>query len=203
MKRLIFLLIVLSLTLISIGCPRYATIREFSREQLEAQKGMQKTLNSYMKSMEEFAENHAIVSKLYLDDLAEAEQNRLKRLAVRQLNANPAPDQAARDQINLKLGSDLRDNAVKNEQDKKEIDNRISSLKAKHNEIRDAYQTIIESQEQINNYVQLKKADEVVVEQLLGRIRVNQQSIVRYIDEAAVIVDRIRVRPAPRTNPTD
>jgi hypothetical protein len=197
-RRVVLLSFLIALTLGVTGCPRYETVRKLSSEQLRVQEGFQDTITKYFKSMEEFAQNQIIVDKLYYDDLAEQKQDLLRRRARRDLSqipADAADGAAQRDKRNELLGREIQTSVTQNDLDKKELDDALLLLKAKHQEILSAYQTILDAQRQLNEYIQLKKADEVIVEQLLGKIKVNQQKVTRLFDEAANIADKIKVKP--------
>ena|SRR5215213_7758411 len=195
MRRIILLSLLALVTLSTTGCPRYETVRKLSSEQLRVQEAFQDTLTKYFASIEQFADNQVIVDKLYYDDLADADEKRIRGKARLDISRLAAGDTAGRDAITEKLGHDLQVMRGTNDKDKKDLDDAVQSLKAKHREILAAYQAILDAQRQLNEYIQLKKADEVIVEQLLGKIKINQQKITRLFDEAADISDKIKVKP--------
>ena len=201
MKR-IFALLLTGGVIFSTGCPRYETVRRLSSEQLEVQRGFQANLNQYLTSMEQFADNQLIMAGLYLDDLAN-EQKRVTQQRMRnQINALGANDSSSRDALNQELGRAIHTIDVDNGNDKQELAALVQNLKSKHREIREAHAAILEAQAQLNEYIQLKKADEVLVQQLLGKINVNKQRIAGLFDDAASLLNRIRIhppQPAPET----
>jgi len=67
------------------------------------------------------------------------------------------------------LGALLQKMRAENEKDKADLAATLEAYKSKNREILAAYQTILDGQNQLNEYIQLKKFDEVIVEKLLGQ----------------------------------
>lgn len=208
MKKILLLLAVVTGTLTQTACPRYDAVRKLSTEELKVQQAFQVQLTKYFASMEEFADNHVTVSQLYYDDLLNGipgDEPRLRRRADRDIaaikaNTTTTPDEkisaiAARSQ---ELGRQLEILRSKNEADKAEMVATIREYKAKNQEILATYQTILDAQAELDRYIQLKKFDEVITEQLLGKIHVNQAKALGLFDKASSLADKLKFKaPAP------
>lgn len=194
MKRTFTLALTLVLTLGLTGCPRYEKVREVSKEQLRVQEGLQANLKAYIKSMEEFAENHIIVSKLYYNDLAAQNKKRVDSKARQELNKLSADKTEERAKISEQLGAQKQAIDDQNEKDKKELEDLLVTLKKKDAELLAAYQAMLDAQIQLNEYIQLKKFDEVLIEQTLGRLKFNQRTTLSLFDEVADLSGKIKAK---------
>ena len=194
MRRQVTLILTLTLTLVLTGCPRYEKVREVSKEELRVQEGLQANLKAYIKSMEELADNHAIVSKLYYDDLAVQDKKRLEDKAKRDLDKLPTDKTTERAKISEQLGSKKQAIDDQDEKDKKELDDLVAALKKKDTELLAAYQVMVDAQTQLNEYIQLKKFDEVLIDKTLGKLKFGEKDALKFFDEAAAISRKIKVK---------
>jgi flagellar motility protein MotE (MotC chaperone) len=190
------------------GCPRYDTVRKLSTEQLRVQADFQSTMTKYFASMEQFADNQINVDKMYYDDLLDQDiGNRQKRFdaAIEAIknDATKTPDQKAEEIKTkaLEFGQAMQIKRSQNDQDKSELDDLLQQYKSKNKEILATYQSILEAQTELDRYIQLKKFDEVITEQLLSKMRVNQQKLVNLFDQTANIAGRLKFKQ-PATGST-
>jgi hypothetical protein len=184
------------------GCPRYDTVRKLSTEQLRIQTALHSTMTKYFASMEQFADNQIVVDKLYYDDLLDEDiGNRQRRFdaAITAIKNDPGktPDQKAEEIKTkaLEFGQAMQVKRSQNDLDKAELDGLLRQYKSKNREILTTYQSVLEAQTELDRYIQLKKFDEAVTEQLLSRLRINQQKLVNLFDETADIAGRIKLKP--------
>lgn len=195
------LLGLLSLT----GCPSADSARKLSTEQLKVQQEFQVQLTKYFASMERFADNHVTVSQLYEDDLLngiDGDEPRLRRRAQRDINAIKADASKSADEkvaeISARsqdLGRQLEVIRAANEADKQELTETVRQYKAKNQEILATYQAILDAQTELDHYIQLKKFDEVIGEQLLSKIHVNQVKVLGLIDQASSLAEKLKFQP--------
>ena len=207
MRRATLSLILLAITFFATGCPRYDTVRKFSTEQLKVQEEFQVVLTKYFASMEEYASNEVVANGLYYDRLlkgGDSSERIVKRQAARDIqkikaDATLSTDDklaavAARSQ---ELGTLLETMRAENEKDKADLAATLEAYKNKHKEILAAYQAILDAQNQLNEYIQLKKFDEVIVEKLLGTVHANQTKVLGLFDQAATLADKLKLKPKP------
>lgn len=190
MKKIIFLLIC-AVTLFT-GCPRYESVRQLSAEQLRVQKSFDDTLANYFSVMEQYAESQALVSKMYLQELADAEAGKTKQRAELRIAALAAGDVNGLINERLNLEREITRIQNQNDSDYKQIDDLVVKLKDKHKEILAAHNDILAAQQQLDRYVQLKKFDEIIVSGLLGTIQLNETKLTRRMDEAADILNLLK-----------
>ncbi len=191
---------VLSLT----ACPSADSARKLSSQQLQVQQQFQVQLTKYFGSMERFADNHVTVSQLYYDDLLngiDGDETRIRRRARRDIdaiNADPSrsPEQklAAIAERSQELGRQLEVKRAANEADKLALAETVTQYKAKNQEILATYQAILDAQAELDHYIQLKKFDEVIGEQLLGKIHLNQVKVLGLIDQATSLADKLKFK---------
>jgi len=185
MRKVTLSVVLLISTLFTTGCPRYDTVRKFSTEQLKVQQEFQVVLTKYFAAMEEYASNEVIANGLYYDRIlngGDSDERIVKRQAKRDIDkikadATMSADAklaavAARSEA---LGTQLQKMRAENEKDKADLAATLEAYKSKNKEILVAYQAILDAQNQLNEYIQLKKFDEVIVEKLLGTVKANQK----------------------------
>lgn len=171
------------------ACPDYNKVREMSKKQLEAQKEFKLFFELYMTKVYAFAEIQVRLAKIKLNDL----EGRAAQVIQATGDAEIAtlatdPEKNARRQ---QIGAEL----LKNQQDYKskrdDLDQLLVKLQAKHREILDTYQVLVEAQTELDRYVQLKRFDERIVDQIAQRINVNQIKLNQHINEATNILGGI------------
>lgn len=207
MKKAALSTILLAVTFFSTGCPRYDTVRKFSTEQLKVQQEFQVVLAKYFASMEEYAANQVVANSLYYDRLlkgGDSSERIVRRQALREIDrikGDAALDAdaklsavAARSQ---QLGALLETMRAENEKDKADLTSTLQAYKDKNKEILAAYQGILDAQNQLNEYIQLKKFDEVITEKLLGTVRANQTKVLKLFDQAAELSDKLKLKTKP------
>src|SRR5207253_6002095 len=191
MVRRLSLLLLIPAVLVLTGCPRYETVRRVSQQQLNIQKAFKDNLATYFKHMSDFAKNQVLVAKNTLDDLKDQKLENLHDIADDELKKIQNPTQAQRDANREKLGADTATWTAAYEGKKRELDDLLTQLDAKHAEILNAYGEIVATQEILNNYIQLKKYDEVMVDGLMDKLKINQDKVNSLLGDAANLADKI------------
>ena len=186
------------------ACPSADSARKLSSQQLQVQQQFQAQLTKYFASMERFADNHVTVSQLYYDDLLngiDGDETRIRRRAKRDIDtinadASKTPDQkvAAIAERSQELGRQLEVKRAANEADKLELVETVKQYKAKNQEILATYQAILEAQAELDHFIQIKKFDEVIAEQILGKIHLNQVKVLGLIDQATSLADKLKFK---------
>jgi hypothetical protein len=212
MRRATLSFILLAITFFSTGCPRYDTVRKFSTEQLKVQQEFQVVLTKYFAAMEEYAANEVVANSLYYDRLlkgGDSSERIVKRQGARDIEKIKAdPNLSLDDKLEAiaarsrELGALLEAMRAENEKDKADLANTLQAYKDKNKEILVAYQGILDAQNQLNEYIQLKKFDEVIVEKLLGSVHANQTKVLGLFDQAASLADKLKLKAKPEVGPT-
>lgn len=171
------------------ACPNYDKVREMSKKQLEAQKEFKTFFESYMAKVYAFAEIQARIAKTKLDDLEGRAARNIQATGEAEIATldTDAEKNARRQQI----GAELLSNKQTYKSKRDDLDKLLVNLQAKHKEILDTYQVLIDAQTELDRYVQLKRFDERIVDQIAQRINVNQIKLNQYINDATNILGEI------------
>jgi len=195
MKHKLIFVPLMALVFTLTGCPRYETVRRVSQQQLNTQKAFKDNLATYFKHMSDFAKAQVSVAKFFLDDLRDQKLQNLEDLANDQFATIQNPTQGQRDANRKKLGEDTAawKNAYENK--KKELDDLVTQLDAKHAEMLNAYSEIVATQEVLNDYIKMKKYDEVIVDGLMDKLKLNQDKVNALFQDASSLADKISKPP--------
>lgn len=196
------LYLLLCVPLLATGCPRYDTVRKLSTEQLRIQQDLHNTMTKYFASMEQFADNQINVDARYYDNLLRQDLELDKEdfdeaITAVKNDAARTPEQKAAEiqRISIAFGTANQIKRATNERDKEELRGLLQQYKNKNREILATYQAILDAQTELDRYIQLKKADEVITDQLLGKLRLNQNKLTRLFDETADVAGKLKVKP--------
>ena len=176
---------ILAASLACAGCATPVAVRTLSAQLVKTQSLYAVSLHAYFGSVEKFAEIQVKVAEIRIDEIT-AEINR--DFAQR---ANSALAGAAtpveRQKIIDQLIRDVGNNASADQPLKHKIEESVASLKQKDAELEAAYQAILEASEKLDEYIQLRKTNEVVIDQLLQSVSINGQKITSIVDAIAKI----------------
>jgi len=187
MKRKFTLLLLLSSSLIGCGTP--VAVRNLSQEQLKIQEAFEISLRTYFAAMERFAEAQMQVANLRILELTSEIQQRHKQLAVRKLEA--ATSSQGHQNILDEFAKNVQENFTASQDSKAQIAASLHKLKEKHQALQTSYMAIVEAQRKLNEYLQLEKADEVFVGQLVGMVGLNRERVKQVVAEIGTIVGDI------------
>ena len=166
----------LFLTALATGCPRYDAVRRLSFEQLSVQRELKESIDGYFKALDKLIDQQALSACILIDEESRDRiRNRKGQLdAALQSQAN---DEQARQAALDRYSAQVEDIVGFASTKKREIADRVVQIKAKHGEIVAAYQEMYDAQETLDRYVQLRKADEIVADDVAGRLRTSQEKV--------------------------
>lgn len=139
--------------------------------------------------IEAFAEAQVQVADQQMDAAASKIDSNDKIIA-RQSIASATSD-ADRQKVLDQLVSDTKTNQQTTASAKVEIADLVLKLKAKDAEMQKAYATIVEAQEKLDTYIQMKKADEAALDSLTQAVGINQQKLEQDVSDIGTIVGQI------------
>ncbi|HKG13660.1 MAG TPA: hypothetical protein VKB12_09975 [Pyrinomonadaceae bacterium] len=192
MRKLFPLSVLLGCTLLFTACPRYETARRVSEEQLNVQRSFRTNLDEYFSHMEEFASNQVLLNKRRLRELRGDKLENLKDIsddALRAFGENPTRDEY--DGNRIQLGKDIAAWNTAYDDKERELDGLTSQLHTKHTAFLSAYDEIISTQEVLNEYIKMKKYDEVVVDGLMRKLKLSQDKVNNIFREVAQVADKL------------
>ena len=162
------------------GCVTPVAVRSLSAGLVQTQRVYTLSLQSYFAAVEKFADAQVRIAEMRIDDVT-SQMNRARgeRAAADLARAaTPADRQKIIDQL-------VRDIAVNTGADlplKNKIAASVASLKQKDQELAGAYAVIVAASEKLDEYVRLKKVDEVAINALVQTVGVNSQKITSIVD---------------------
>lgn len=166
---------VLLLSASLIGCGTPAAVRNLSQEQLKAQEAFATSLNAYFGVIERFAEAQRQEAARRVDELTLEIRKDFEKRALRRLEG--ATDAAARQAALDEFAQQVQTDVATSEGQKAQVALLAQKLKEKNQALQAAYGAIVEAQRKLNEYVQLQKADEVLVNQLLATVGLSRERV--------------------------
>src|SRR5579863_1880633 len=167
------------------GCATPVAVRGLSAALVQTQHAYAASLQGYFAAVENFADAQVSIADLRMDEIT-AEMNRqFARRAGTGLTGAATADQ--RQQIIDQLVHDVNSNTSADLPLKRKIGDAAALLKQKDRELEAAYQVILAASEKLDQYIQLKKVDETVINQLLMSVGLNSQKIAALVDAITAI----------------
>ncbi len=172
------------------ACGTPQVLKDLSAAQLDAQVAVKGQLESYFQVMERFVEAKINEAAQRLDQLNEGIlTSERKKFIITEPGSDGKVDMEAL--VNL-TDSVERHNEFLITQ-KARLQQRLTTLRAKHKEFLDAYATLITAQKTLDEYVRLEKADEKVANELLSAVGISREQASDAIDglaSAASAIDK-------------
>jgi hypothetical protein len=161
------------------GCVTPVAVRSLSAGLVQTQQVYNTSLQSYFAAVEAFAAAQVQIADTQIDAVTARMNSALGARAATDLAAasTPAQRQAIIDQLVKNVaGNTGADLPLKNK-----IAAAAASLKQKDQELAAAYAVILAASEKLDEYVQLKKANEAAIDALVQAVIANNQKIVSIV----------------------
>lgn len=184
-RKILFLIISLAFLLVNCGTPQF--VKSLSNEELNALVSYQTTLQKYFSVMENYTQSQIKSAEVLIKTESQSQIESYKRKATLQLKEQNADASA----IINELVSNIQSVVEGNQEQIKQITVLLMNLKQKHREMLDAYAVILAAQSKLNDYIQLEKADEVFVNQILVSVGIQKEKIAETFDNISTIVKDI------------
>jgi hypothetical protein len=182
-KSTLFLL----LCLLTLSCATPNSVKKLSTEIVDANVKYHQSLKDYFSIIEKFVDAQIKVAEFLIKESDEKIETLLKKKAKIQL----AQDNADVDAILDGLIKELSENAANNQDDKSKLTQLSFQLKSKHKELLNIQEHIIMAQKKLDEYIQLEKADEMLVNEFLGIVGIQKDKLVNTIDDITKIYTQI------------
>ncbi len=177
MNRLYFIKTVFVLCFLGLfvsGCATPQAVKTLSNEQVKAQEKYLESQRKYFSIIENLVESHINVTEILIKDATKKINDKYKKRALR--NIDPSDTKKTKEVLDTLIDNVLSE--YKTDQiGLARVKGYLAELKQKHNSMLKAYATILTAQKKLNEYIQLKKADEAVFDQLLGIIGIERENI--------------------------
>lgn len=193
-------LLVITFTLSA--CANYEAARNFSREEVKVQEMQLSALTQQFAAIEAFADASLAVTQWRLDEITGRIQDlyaKKARLALDKANLTDEQKEA----ILKDMATSIARESADNENNKRQIGELVAQLKVKNDELLAAQKEILDASKTLDEWVQLKKVDELLLARLGDRLKGAQSKLINAANSATDIWNRIRglLPTAPKPTP--
>lgn len=182
-KSTIFLLF----CLLTLSCATPSSVKKLSIEIVDVNEKYHQSLKDYFSIIEKFVDAQIKVAEFLIKESDEKIETLLKKKAKIQL----AEVNADVDAILDGLIKELNENSTSNQDDKSKLTQLSFQLKSKHNELLYIQENIIMAQKKLNEYIQLEKADELLVNEFLGIVGIQKDKLINTMNDITNIYTQI------------
>ena len=190
MKRIILLLALAALFLMA-ACANYEAARNFSREEVNVQEKQLAALTQQFTAIEAFADSSLAVTTWRLDEITGRIQDLYAKKARIALNKTDLTDDQ-KEAILKDMATSISAESAQNGTNKRRISELVGLLKQKNAELLAAQKEILDASKQLDEWVQLKKVDELLLARLGDKLKGAQEKLIKAADGASGIWNQIR-----------
>jgi hypothetical protein len=179
--------LVFSLTIILVGCATPASVRTLSDEQVKAQEGYLQSQKQYFSVIEKYVDSQVAAAEVLIAAATRELNEKYKEQAIAKIDSSDKNKTRTKTAIN-----DLTSNLLAAQQSDQaslaSIKNSVAQLKELHRQMLSASATILSAQRKLNEYIQLQKADEQAVNQLITIVGLERENVDKAVATAADIL---------------
>lgn len=172
-----------AIVLATTACPRYDAVRKFSTEKVKVDEQFTVTLENHFSVVEQFADAQIKVTNWRVDDLTAQIHQRYVSRTKKLLEQDPNITPEAREKILMDMAAAVAADSAQNEMDKLRIAALVEQLKAKDRETLEAQKEILQATKQLDEWVQLKKFDEILSLRLTDKLKFSQEKLNKAMTE--------------------
>lgn len=173
--------------ILTLSCATPNSVKKLSTEIVDVNEKYYQSLKDYFSIIEKFVDAQIKVAEFLIKESDEKIETLLKKKAKIQL----AQDNADIDAILDGLIKELNENFTSNQDDKSKLTQLSFQLRSKHNELLNIQQNIIMAQKKLDEYIQLEKADELLVNEFLGIVGIQKDKLVNTMNDITTIYTQI------------
>ena len=183
-KRITLFLLV---AILVVGCATPAAVKQLSNEIVEINQSYHESLATYFSIIETFVDAQVQLAESLLDESDEKINASYRELAKMELEEENPDIDAILDEFE----NSVNENATETQDYKAQLTDLSAQLKLKNAELLRIQSSIIEAQKKLNEYVQLEKADEVIVNELLGVVGIEMGKLTNTVGSISDIYKKI------------
>ncbi len=184
------------------GCDRYQAPRAMSTAIVNAEKAQLESLKKQIEVEDNFIEDVVFINTVRADELTRDIQTKLVKLAQIQLDKDPNLSAEQKTAILISLAKRSAEDSALNEQQKRHVQEMIGKLKAKHQELLATQQIIVGAIEELDQWVQLNKFDELVFARIADKFRNGLEKLSGVTkDVTDILLDLHNSMPKPSPSP--
>lgn len=179
--------ILIFVSILVLGCSTPNNVKKLSTEIVDVNQKYHQSLKDYFSIIEKFVDAQIKVAEFLIKESDEKIETLLKKKTKIQL----AQDNADVDAILDGLIKALNENSANNQDDKSKLTQLSYQLKSKHSELLNIQENIIMAQKKLDEYIQLEKADELLVNEFLGIVGIQKDKLVNTMNDITNIYTQI------------
>jgi hypothetical protein len=183
--RRTLLLLLLSAIAALTGCVTPVAVRGLSAQLVRTQLAYSLSLRGYFAAVEKFADAQVKIADYRIDEITSQMNREFGRRASAGLGLARTPEE--RQRIIDQLVKDVAGNTKADLPLKRKITDAVATLKQRDRELESAYLVILAASQKLDEYIRLKKADEVAIQELTRAVGVSSGQINSIVDEIAKI----------------
>lgn len=171
------------------SCAIPIAVKSLSTEQLKVQQEFLGTLKKHFLVIDNFVESQIRTTEMMIDiQTKELEMKFMKKT----LNFLEREDKSKNGEILNELIKNIREAYKSDEDTKKGLLSILYKLREKHKEMLNSYAVIVQAQKKLDEYIQMEKADEVFVNQLIALVGIEQGKLSQTFDDIGSIFQDIQ-----------
>jgi len=175
------------LLIVFTSCATPNSVKKLSTEIVDVNEKYLQSLKDYFTVIEKFVESQIKVAEFLMKESDE----KIETLYKKKAKAKLAEENHDVDAILDELINGLNENTVNNHESKNKLTQLSLQLNSKHKELLGIQENIIIAQKKLDEYIQLEKADEMLVNEFLGIVGVQKEKLENTIDDITNIYTQI------------
>jgi hypothetical protein len=183
-RRTRLLLLLCAIALLT-GCVTPVAVRGLSAQLVRTQLAYSLSLRGYFAAVEKFADAQVKIADYRIDEITSQMNREFGRRASTGLDLARTPEERRR--IIDQLVKDVAGNTSADLPLKRKITDAVATLKQRDQELESAYLVILAASQKLDEYIRLKKADEVAIQELTRAVGVSSEQITSIVDEIAKV----------------
>lgn len=183
LRKFIFLLLLASLV---VGCATPKAVKQLSTEIADVNVKYHQALTTYFGVIEKFVDSQIKVAEFLIADLDEGIAKDEKKKVKKRLEDKQDINQVLDDYEKA-----LKSNITDSQAGLNKLAQLYAQLKSKHKELLTIQSTIIDAQRKLDEYIQLEKADEAIVNELMGIVGGQFSRVTDIVGDISTIYDGI------------
>jgi len=173
-----------------VGCGTPTAVRNLSAVQSRTMESYQQSLKTYFNVVMKFADGQVAAANAIINSNVREMTDLQKEDALDNLGKAKTPeDRSAALNNYTKAILQFRSTA---EGQLQSISENVNKLRAKQEEMISAYGELVRAQKALDEYIQMKKADEVILDDLAQLVGINQEKLTQSVTDIAQISQTIQ-----------
>ena len=183
-RRTRLLLLLCAIALLT-GCVTPVAVRGLSAQLVRTQLAYSLSLRGYFAAVEKFADAQVKIADYRIDEITSQMNREFGQRASTGLDLARTPEE--RQRIIDQLVKDVAGNTSADLPLKRKITDAVATLKRRDQELESAYLVILAASQKLDEYIRLKKADEVAIQELTRAVGISSEQITSIVDEIAKV----------------